>query len=281
MVSGRRPSTVLATATRWSPRGWPMQIRDTAWGSVVIAGPATAVVDQNVMVGTAVTNPWGLPSAAIEPPALLARFTRYGQQVAQLAAGPFAVADLQQGDLVGALNAIIPVFRSHGRYSAIGNHPELVAELSEGGPPNRVPPGWSASVNGETAAASDIGVVEALPLVSLRGLDQEIEYHIRDTGFVDADLPLRSGARELAAKFPELRVHQIAGALVARPRVDALQTSQAPREELDAIRCMVSDLWWRAGLIGMTLFVPMFERPALDTLMLAIEEDRWLRTAFS
>jgi len=130
LVAECRPADALALAYPWIPRGWSLVASKTEWGAALIAGPAVLHEDHLVVIGNAVADPWGLPGAELDRQVVLERFAKYGDQVAQLAAGPFAVADLERGSLTAALNGIVPVFLSRGARVVLGSHPEMVAELA-------------------------------------------------------------------------------------------------------------------------------------------------------
>jgi hypothetical protein len=67
-----------------------------------------------------------------------------------------------------------------------------------------------------------------------------------------------------------LRVRRIRNALVVSPRLRSVQAAEDNGAELRAIRRWVADLWWEAGLQNMSVFVPAFERPAVDSLYLTL-----------
>src|SRR5205807_1219864 len=96
---------------------------------------------QLVAIGTAVADPWGLPGVELGRQAVLERFARYGNQVAQLAAGPFAVADFERASLTAALNGIVPVFLGRGTRLVVGTHPEMVTALAGSTSSVPIPPG--------------------------------------------------------------------------------------------------------------------------------------------
>jgi hypothetical protein len=221
-----------------------------------------------VVIGTAVAHPWGLPGAELDRHVVLERFNRYGNQVAQLAAGPFAVADLERASLTAALNGIVPVFLSCGARVVVGSHPEMVAALASSTSSVPVPPGSSASVDGKVANIARFGVCESLPLMSLRALDAEVEHHIRGAG------PSRQVRRGVFGASGQLHVRWIGSALVASPRFRPLQMALDAVVELQAIRRTVADLWWQAGLRNAPVFVPAFERPAIDSLSLTVKTNR-------
>jgi hypothetical protein len=187
--------------------------------------------------------------------------------VAQLAAGPFAVADLSRASLIAALNGIVPVFLSRGARVVVGSHPEMVAELAGSSTLSvPIPPGSLASVDGTIVNVAGFGVRESLPLMRLQALEEEVEHHIRRAG------PSRQVRRGVFADASgEVHVRWLGPALVASPRLRSLRTALNASSELQAIRRWVCDLWWQAGLRNTRLFVPAFERPVFDSLTLTMK----------
>lgn len=265
LVGECQPDEALLAASRWIPRGWHVEASKTPWGAALIGGPAVSREDHFVVVGTAVADPWGVPGVELDSDVLLDRFTRYGDHVSQLAAGPFAVADLRRASLIAALNGIVPVFLGRGARVAVGNHKEMVAALAGSTSSVPVPPGSSASVDGNVTNVAWFGVYESLPMMSLHHLDAEVESHIRAAG-----PSRRVGNAMFGDAFRQLNLRWIGSALVASPRFRSIRDRLQAPAELQAIRGVVSDLWWRAGLRNASLFVPAFERPALDSLTLAV-----------
>jgi hypothetical protein len=216
-----------------------------------------------VVIGTAVADPWGIPGAELDRHVVLERFARYGNHVAQLAAGPFAVADLARASLTAALNGIIPVCLSRGARVVVGSHPEVVAALANTTASVQIPAGASASVDGTIANVARFGVCESLPLMRLHALHAEVERHVRRAG------PWREVRRGVFADGSgQLDVRWSGGALVALPRLRSLRRTLKAGDSFDAIRQRIGDLWWQAALHDITLFVPALERPALDSLTL-------------
>jgi hypothetical protein len=263
LVGQCQPADALAVASRWIPRGWSIAASKTEWGAALIAGPDVFREDHRVFIGTAVADPWGLPGAPLDRRILLDRFARYGDQTSQLAAGPFAFVDLARANVTAALNGIVPVFLSRGARIVVGSHSEMVAALAGGAPPVPVPAGSSASVDGTIANVARFGVWESLPLMSLPALAAEIEHHISAAG------PSRQVHRGVFVALG-LHVRWIGKALVASPPFRPLDAALDVVVEFQAIRRQVSNLWWQAGLRNAHLFVPAFERPALDSLTLTM-----------
>ena len=256
-----QPSEALAAAARWIPRAWHVAARPAPWGTAVIAGSAVFHEDDLVMIGTAVADPWGTPEDPIDRHVLLERYARYGSGVAQLAAGPFAVADLGRGSLVPALNGIVPLFVGRGPRVAVGCHPELVAALAGGAPPLRAPMGCWASVTGAVSTAARLPASESLPLTSLAGLEAEIELRIQRAG---QPRPVRRGP--FCDRSGRLRVRRLGEALVATPGRGSLRRAPHPLAALEGVRSRISTLWWQAGLRSTAVFAPALERPVLDAL---------------
>lgn len=268
LVGAYHPTQALAVATQWIPRGWSVAASKTAWGAALIAGPAALREDHLVVIGTAVADPWGLPGRELDRHVVLQRFARYGNQVAQLAAGPFAVVDLERASLIAALNGIVPIFLGRGARVAVGSHPQMVAALagSRSAAPVRVPPGSSAYVDGKIMNVAQFGVRESLPLMRLQALEAEVEQHIRAAGLLRE---VRRGV--FADGSGQVHVRWLGSALVASPRLESLRTALNAADEPEAIRRRVADLWSQAGLRNVTLYVPAFERPVLDSLTLAMK----------
>lgn len=259
---------VVAIASPWIPRGWNVAATKTQWGAALIAGPAVQREDHLVVLGTAVADPWGLPSTELDRHVVLERFAKYGNQVAQLAAGPYAVADLERASLIAAINGIVPVFISRSVRVVVGTHQQMVAALAGGTSsiPVSVPPGSSASVDGNIMNVAQFGVCESLPLMSLQALDGEVEQRIRGAG------PSRQVRRGVFANDAlQVHVRWLGTALVASPRLASLRTAPSATAELQAVRRTVGELWWQAGLRNATLYVPAFERPVLDALTLTMK----------
>jgi hypothetical protein len=237
----------------------------TVWGVALTAGPAVLREDQLVVIGTAVADPWGLPGTELERHVLIERFARYGNQVTQLAAGPFAVADLGRACLIAALNGIIPLFLGRGARIVVGSHRGVVAALA-GTSAGPVPPGSSAYVDGRIVNVAQFGVLESLPLMRLQALEAEVEQHVTAAG------PLRQVRRgTFAGGAGHVHARWLGSALVASPKLRSLRTDVNGAAALEAIRGRVSDLWWQAGLRNTFLFVPTFERPVLDSLTLMMK----------
>ena len=178
--------------------------------------------------------------------------------------GRSRLADLERGVLVSALNGIVPTYLATGAQISVGTHPGIVAELAGTPTSNRVPAGASVSVAGTISPISGLTVVETLPLVDLGRLDREVACHVRSS---TGHIPWR---RLHIGGYSSLRLRCAEGALVALPRLAALARSTDPLVKLSILRARVAELWWDAGLRGFPLFVPAFERPSLDTLMLAL-----------
>ena len=260
------PTDALALASPWVPRGWSLAATKTAWGAALIGGPAVLWEDDLVVIGTAVVDPWGLPGIEVDRHDLLQRFARYGNQVAQLAAGPFAVADLKGGSLIAALNSIVPVFLGRGARVVVGSHPEMVATLAVSRSSQPVPAGSSVSIDGTIVNVAAFGVCESLPLMRLDALEEEVEHHIRAAG------PSRQARRGVFTEASgAMHLRWVGPALVASPCLRSLRTALNASSELQSIRHSVGDLWWQAGLRNTSLFVPAFERPVVDSLALTMK----------
>jgi hypothetical protein len=266
LVGECQPADAMAVASPWIPRGWSVASSKTAWGASLLAGPAVLHEDDLVVVGTAVADPWGLPGSPLDRRIVLDRFARYGDQVTQLAAGPFAVADLRRASIIAALNGIVPVFLSRGARVAVGSHAEMVAALAGAAFSYPVPRGSSVSVEGKIANIAWFGVSESLPLMSLPALGAEVEHHIRGAG---RSRPVR--ARLFGDVSGQLHLRWVGSAMVASPSARSWRTPAQAAAALHTMRRNVGELWWRAGLRNVTLFVPAFERPAVDSLTLAME----------
>lgn len=264
LVQDRDPIDALAIASPWIPQGWSARALAVTGGAVVVAGPAVRVEGARAVLGVAVDDPWGVPGRPLDPAALLERFGRYGDNVVQLAAGPFAVVDFERGTVAAAMNGIVPLFVGRGRHSAVGNLPGMVAALALSDHVRPVPPGSVACIDGTTANVADVAVYEALPQIRLAAVDEEVEAHIRRAG-----RPSRLRSPALTQAASGLRVRRLGGSLVAAPVLAELSKLQAPDAALADLRGRVGRLWWEAGLRGGPVFVPAFERPALDTLALA------------
>lgn len=265
LVQDRDPINALAIASPWIPQGWAVRALRSFGGAAVVAGPAAWVEDHRAVLGVAVEDPWGVPGRPIDPAALLERFGRYGDNVVQLAAGPFALVDFERGTVAAAMNGIVPLFVGRGTTSAVGNLRGMVAALAGSDQVRPVPPGSVACLDGTIANVADVAVYEALPQIRLASVDEEIEAHIIRAGRPGA---LRSLA--LARASSGLRVRRLGGSLVAAPVLAAISQLEAPEAALADLRARIGRLWWEAGLRGEPVFVPALERPVLDTLALAI-----------
>jgi hypothetical protein len=223
------------------------------------------VEDHRAVLGVAVEDPWGVPGRPLDPVAILERFGRYGDNVVQLAAGPFAVVDFERGTVAAAMNGIVPLFVGRGTHSAVGNLPQMVAALAVCDQVEPCPPGSVARIDGSVTNIAHVAVYEALPQVRLDAIDEEVEAHIRRAG-----RPRRLASVALAPAASGLRVRLVGNSLVAAPPLAALGQLEAPDGALVELRARVGRFWWEAGLRGAPVFVPAFERPVLDTLALAI-----------
>jgi hypothetical protein len=264
-TTGRSEHYAATCALRWVPATWGLTTLSTPWGVAITAGPDILREGNLVFMGAAVSDPWGVPGTPLNGLQVLRRFARYGTSASQLAAGPFALADLDSGILVPALNSIVPVFSGVGTHGAVGTHPQIVSDLCEGASPRRVPPGSCTSIDGAHINGHPPDVAEALPLVALAGLDREVAHHIKRGGRRQHQLWSHRIWSDHA-----LHARRVRGAIVAQPRLAHLADSQNPIDDLALIRSRVDDLWWRAGLRNLHLFVPAFERPSYDTMMLAL-----------
>lgn len=263
LVGDRDPIEALAIASPWIPRGWSARGVESAGGAAVVAGPAVRVEGHRAVLGVAVNDPWGVPGRTLDPLLLLERFGRYGDKVIQLAAGPFVVVDFERSTVAAAMNGIVPLFLGQGTRCAVGNHPGLVAALAGSHEVRPVPAGSVAGIGGAVTNVADVAVYECLPQIRLAGIDEEVESHISSAGRLGH---LRSVA--LARAASGLRVRRLGDSLVAAPQLAALGQHHAPTVALADLRARVGQLWWEAGLRGASVFVPAFERPALDTLSL-------------
>lgn len=265
LVHNRDPIDALAIASPWIPQGWSARALTTTGGAALVAGPAVRVEAHRAVLGVAVDDPWGVPGRPLDPAALLERFGRYGDNVVQLAAGPFAVVDFERGTVAAAMNGIVPLFVGRGTHSAVGSLRGMVAAFAGSDQVRPVQPGSVARIDGTIANVADAAVYETLPQIRLAAVDEEVEAHISRAGRLGH---LRSVA--LARAASGLRVRRFGGSLVAAPVLAALSQLQAPDAALADLRARVGRLWWEAGLRGAPVFVPAFERPVLDTLALGI-----------
>lgn len=265
LAQDRDPAEALAIASPWIPRGWAVRAVVASGGAAVVAGPAVRVQGHRAVLGVAVQDPWGLPGGSLHATRLLQRFDRYGDQAVQLAAGPFALVDFERGRVAAAINGIVPVFVGQGTGSAAGSHRDIVAALAGSGHAKPVPPGWSACIDGTVTNVADVVVCESLPQIRLTGIDEEVEAHISRAG-----RPTRLRSLALAGATAGLRARRLGDSLVAAPPLATLGQLQTPEAALADLRARVGRLWWEAGLRGTQVFVPAFERPALDTLALAL-----------
>ncbi len=264
LVQGRSPIEALAIASPWVPQSWSVRAVVASGGAGVVAGPAVLIQGQRAILGVAVGDPWGLPGRPLDPATVLQRFVRYGDQVVQVAAGPFAVVDFERGRVAAAINGIVPIFVGQGTHSAAGSHAEIVAALAGASQVKPVAPGWAACIGGSASNIADVPVYESLAQVRLAAIDEEIEAHIRVAG-----RPTHSRSCPGLRSAVGLRVRCLGGALVAAPKLASLGQLLVPEVELADLRARVGRLWWEAGLRGTQVFVPTLERPALDTLALA------------
>lgn len=185
----------------------------------------------------------------------------------QLAAGPFAAADLGRGNVARALNGIIPVFSARGERDAVGTHADMVAALAGDGTPSAAPPGTVTAIDGSVTDVAPSDVFESLPLMSLTGLEREVEQHVARAG-PSQRVPWASELSSEAGSTLSLRL--VRNSLVALPRLRTLEASRSPTTDLSRLRSEISKLWWSASLCSKSLFVPAFERPALDSLTLGM-----------
>jgi hypothetical protein len=153
------------------------------------------------------------------------------------------------------------VFVATGARTVIGTHPTMVRALAAGAEAVPVPPGAVASVHGDVRNVAMINVCEKLALVGLSALEKEIAHHLRGVG------RSRHTPSELLADITSPMSLMITNdGLVALPRIASLAREGA----LDTLRREIGQLWWRSSLRNTRLFVPALERPALDTLTLAM-----------
>lgn len=265
LVQDRDPIDTLAIASPWIPPGWSARALTVTGGAAVVAGPGVRVEDHRAALGVAIEDPWGVPGRQLDPAALLERFCRYGDNVVQLAAGPFAVVDFGRGTVAAAMNGIVPLFVGRGTHSAVGTLRGMVAALASSDQVTPVSPGFVARIDGTVANVANVAVYENLPQISLASVEEEVEAHIRRAG-----RPTRLRSPGLARAASGLRVRRIGGSLVAAPVLAHLGQSEAADAALADLRTRIGRLWWEAGLRGTPVFVPAFERPAVDILALAI-----------
>jgi hypothetical protein len=265
LARDRDPVETLAIASPFVPVGWSVRAHAAAGGTAVFAGPAVWVQGEHAVIGAAVRDPWGVPGRPLDPVELLQRFVRYGDQVIQLAAGPFAVVDLARGTLASAMNGIVPAFVGRGTHSAVGNHLGIVAALAGDGNPRAVRPGAVAINDGTTMNVVDLRVHESLSQIRLETIDEEVEVHISRAG-----RPRPLGSLALSRVAAGLRVRRMGDSLVAAPALAGRRQLKDPEAALVDLRARVGRLWWEAGLRATPLFVPILERPALDTISLVI-----------
>jgi hypothetical protein len=163
------------------------------------------------------------------------------------------------------VNGIIPAFLSRGARVVVGSHADMVAELAGSTSSVPIPPGSLAFVDGTIVNVAGFGVSESLPLMSLRALEDEVEQHIRAAG------PSRQVRGSVFGASRQLHLRWIGSALVASPSFRPLKTALDAVGEFRAIRRRITNLWWQAGLRNAALFVPAFERPAIDLLNLIVK----------
>lgn len=261
-VAGRRASIDADVAPR-VPSHWNTSAWDLPWGTAVIAGPAVLVADDKIVVGTAVSDPWGVPREPLSRAELLERFLRYGSQVIQLAAGPFVVADTTRGSITRAVNGIVPLFTARGERIAIGTDCVLVAALAGARSAAAAPSGSEAFVDGASRNVARVATPEALRDVDLVALGIEIEGHLNDAGLE----PLLGDHPHRPHGF-RLLTDGVAVIASVVPCDAALVLGS--RQALGVTRAAIGRLWWSLGREGRSLFVPALERPSLDSLFLAL-----------
>lgn len=259
----RCPAEALAVVMPWVPNGWSVQATGTAWGTSLVGGPSLLLEKHLIVAGTAVPHPWGVPGDPLDSRALLERFARYGFQVIQLNAGPFVVADAEQGVIAAALNGIVPIFVARGPHTVIGTHQQMVSALAGTSDVTRVPPGAYAVVDGRTCNIAGLTVYESLPLVSHRGVYEDLERHIGKSTSV-----WKHPSKAFVNASRRFDIRRSRYYLIASPRARTLRTSTSYATLIDALRPEINQLWWDASLRNATLLVPAFERPALDLLNL-------------
>ena len=255
------PAEALAAAAPWIPRGWDVVAELTPWGTALTAGPAMLHENDLIVIGTPVADPWGIPRAPLDRQDVATRYRRYHDGVAQLVAGPFAVCDLRQGSVVSALNGIVPVFTSRGRRSVIGCHSGAVAALAKVRVARLAPRGCSITLAGTLSDAARFPPCESLPLMSVAGVEAEIELRIRRAG---PPRPIRPG--RFSPTPGRLRLHHLDDALMVSTPPGRIGKARDASAALERFRESVCELWWQAGLRGIAVFAPILERPATDAL---------------
>ncbi|CAB4887288.1 unannotated protein [freshwater metagenome] len=259
------PAEAIASAVDVLPPNWPVVTRELAWGTALLAGPAFNIDGDHVVLGTAVADPWGIPGSTVERAEMMTRCKRYGAQAVNLAAGPFAVADLHTGSITRAPNGVVPLYVAVGKRHVVGTHREIVLRLADSAATRLVPAGVEIHIDGTERNVADLTVQESIRYVDIVDLGREIEMHLARctvplVPFNDSALPAPHGFRLLR--------HD--NALVASAIAEQMPETLGSVAAIEATRRAMSALWWQAGRAGMQLFVPALERPAMDTLFLAL-----------
>ena len=263
LVAGSSARDTLDMVTELLPDQWPVLIRECLWGTAVLAGPAVELDDTHAVFGSAVANAWGVPGPRVARAEMLRRFKRYGAHVVHLAAGPFAVLDLQNGSVTCALTGVVPLYSAVGERAAVGTHRGVVTRLANASIARVAPAGAEVFVHGATHNIANLTVAESIGSVDLVALGHEAAIHL-------AHCPIpASPALEPSLRTPQgFRLERRGGDLVASAQPDQVPFTLGSLDSLAATRAALNDLWWQCGLAGAALFVPILERPSLDTLML-------------
>lgn len=246
---------VLAAVAPHVPTRWPVTAVPTPWGCFAVAGPeAPTTEDRWLVIGTPTADPWGRPIQPMDAAIVRDDLARYGVHASQLTAGPHVAADLETGELVRALNGIVPVFESVGLVRAVGTHPAVVSSIA----------GSSALLVAASCRSgeplTDEPVVEALAALSWKGIGAEVDERLRALGRLR---PVTLGPAHHEHRL--VVTERAPTAPLYLPDLSALdRSSDAVRGYLDLRDRVLPDLWWRARLRGWWLHAPAFERVACD-----------------
>lgn len=262
-VAGLSAQEATSLVTDLIPGHWPVSTLERPWGTAVLAGSAIGLDDTHAVFGTAVADPWGVPGQRVAGAELLRRFKRYGAQVIHLAAGPFAVADLLNGSLTCALTGVVPLYSAVGERAAVGTHREIVSRLADAAVARITPAGAEVFVDGTSRTVANLTVTESIRYVDLVAVGHEAAAHL--TQCAQPAMPVH----EPALRAPQGFCLEWRGIdLVAAALPDQVPATLGSLGALAATRAALNDLWWQCCLAGTSLFVPILERPSLDTLFL-------------
>jgi hypothetical protein len=253
LAHGMRAGALLVAAEPAIRRTWAVDARDTAWGSIVVAGMPTGTCGSWLVAGRPQRHPWGVPGADVPGDELAEAFVRHGPTAVQLASGPFVAVDLDVGAVVTAISGIVPL--------EVGRRPQLIASTARrvveafGVAATRAEPG--ALVDPVEGVLADIGIAPAIaPGITWASVQEEIAAAVGSLEPVHAGV-LASGPA-VGAPPPIGELWHRGDDLVWLPALDrapatyaVLRRHQQPLHWL-AARCL--DRW---------LFAPSFERPSL------------------